>query len=224
MARSDTITFIESLLSTNSDNIDLIPKVSNITSTPSPAANVAVQASNLTQLDSPVAGGLTTVGKPSKAFTQTQKFNTILGGINTGVGTYFTLLGNKRRSEVYKASGAASMATAVYNSELIKAESAQELSAMTNRIGAFLSAQRAQIAASGQGLSSQSALAIMNDTLVGLEKAALDLRNTTQQQVDATIYEGAVAQWHAGEKAKQSKSPIDLSGIVSGITSLVKLF
>ena len=224
MARKDTITFIESLLAPDTSNIDLIPEVSEITATPAPAPNKTVQASTLTQIDSPAAKGLTTVGKPSKAFTKTQKFNTILGGVNVGAGALFTLLGNKRRSQVYKAAGAASMATAVYNSELIKSESAQELSAMTRRIGSFLSTQRTQIAASGIGATSQSALAIMNATLVSLEQRAMNIRNTTQQQVDATIYEGAVNRWQSEVQAQQGRTPIDLSGIVNSVTQIVKLF
>lgn len=149
--------------------------------------------------------------------------NTILGTVNTFGGAFLTYLGNRQQASTYRQAGNVSLATAKYNAALIEAESAKDLNALSRQVGSFISTQRTQIAKQGLG-NSKSALALLNDSLVQMERRAIEIRNTSDQQQQATIYQGRVAQWQAEEQARQANSAA-MSGLFSAIgSSLTRLF
>jgi hypothetical protein len=147
-----------------------------------------------------------------------QLFN--MGAINMIGGIGSTLLGGFSAASSYRAGGQISMNTARYNAELLQLESEKEVDNLGLRLSKFMSTQRTQIAESGMGMGSRSALELMNETFSAFERQALDIRNTSKQRQAMTIYEGQLAQWRAEAQARQAIG----GAIGSAIGGLAKLF
>jgi len=147
-----------------------------------------------------------------------QTFN--MGMVNVIGGIGATLLGGFSAASAYRAGGQISLNTAKYNAELMQLESEKNVDNLGLRLSKFMSTQRSQIASSGIGFGSRSALELMDDTFSAFERQALDIRNTSKQQQAMTIYEGQLAKWRADAQAKQAIG----SAIGSAIGGLAKLF
>ena len=139
-----------------------------------------------------------------------------LSGVNEG--TQIQVAGANMAASAFELQGYGSIEAASYNVELDQFKTDRMLSSVNRQFAQLIGTQRTQVAASGLRSSSQSFLAVANETLDALTKESLRIQEDATQRQEAIMFQGSSGLVSALNQSEAAKYQGRIAEYQAGVT------